>query len=855
MACCNKRVNQNHMKILSIMLALFATSFAVHAQTYTKAELTQAAYNIQQGHNEGAKICLTYKAQVEASKAWTEEIRQNYLFAIQSLLEYYSMQKRYTDEEELLNHAIALYNTRDSITNNPQTRALHTMQTRVQFDKKNYDALIGYAKKALNMYNAVGDHGIDYCILCCNTSLAYVEQDDEQHATQYIDEAFNCQQKLSAQFNLSKYMGYYPIQNQRGYVYLIFGMYEKAIECFKDIVDNASPDTLASVYYLAANNLSTCYFIMNQLDKAIPLLETVKKATPTLAYTVSQNLSVDYALTGNDKKALENLRQFNAEGYEQALAIISKFSEIDREAMLKKLSQEMSDCNNFVVRYVPQAAVEAFDINLLMRSASLSVNRMVKDFANKSSKCNELAHLRQMLAKGHISTAQYDSIHHAIIDIEQNLLRADNQFELTLKAQTATYESTKQMLKADEAYVLYCNLPTFDVEDGELAKTLHYAAYIVRSQQNDGPTMVDLGLLEDIDSLFFTATPTAEYAAETYAAGNAQLLYDKLWAPLMPHLRGAKRIYYSTTGNLATLNFDALMQHNNKRLGDVTELTLLSSPLKIKSATNVTPIKNVVAMGCPDYDMTPQQMVKATSPHHVIQHEDISSKLAMRGDDTRGNWHTIPATRNEVANIAAIVRAHGAKVCTFTDAQATEEAFKALDGHAPDALHFATHGFAISTMQQYDNSPFAQSRTAFTPNGNYMMWSGLVLAGGNNAWQCKPLPKGVEDGILTADEISRLDLSHTRLVVLSACETARGHIDNTDGVWGLQRAFKQAGAGTIVMTLWKVSDETTCMFMTEFYRQLANGLNTRQALKRARTYLIEQGATDPYYWAAFVAID
>lgn len=277
----------------------------VHAQTYTKAELTQAAYNIQQEHNEGAKICLTYKAQVEASKAWTEEIRQNYLFAIQSLLEYYSMQKRYTDEEELLNHAIALYNTRDSITNNPQTRALHTMQTRVQFDKKNYDALIGYAKKALNMYNAVGDHGIDYCILCCNTSLAYVEQDDEQHATQYIDEAFNCQQKFSAQFNLSKYMGYYPIQNQRGYVYLIFGMYEKAIECFKDIVDNASPDTLASVYYLAANNLSTCYFIMNQLDKAIPLLETVKKATPTLAYTVSQNLSIDYALTGNDKKALE----------------------------------------------------------------------------------------------------------------------------------------------------------------------------------------------------------------------------------------------------------------------------------------------------------------------------------------------------------------------------------------------------------------------------------------------------------------------------------------------------------------------------------------------------------------------
>ena len=840
------------MKILSIILALFATSLAIHAQTYTKAELTQAAYNIQQGHDEGAKICLTYKAQVEASKAWTEEIRQNYLFTIQSLIEYYSMQKRYTDEEKLLNHAIALYSTRDSITNNPQTRALHTMQTRVQFDKKNYDALLGYAKKALDMYNAAGDHGLDYCILCCNTSLAYVEQDDAQHAIQYIDEAFYCQQKLAAQFNLSKYMSYYPIQNQRGYVYQAVGIYDKAIECFKDIVDNASPDTLASVYYLAANNLSTCYFITNQLDKAISLLETVKKNTPNLAYTISQNLSIDYALTENDEKAHENLRQFNAEGYEQTLAIISKFSEIDREAMLKKQAQEMSACNNFVARHVPQAATEAFNTNLLMRSVSLSVNRMIKDFASKSRKSLELAHLRQMLANGNIMPAQYDSIRHAIIDIEQNLLRADNQFEQTLKAQTATYESTKQLLKANEAYVLYCYLPHFEMEDGELEKTLHYAAYIVRFQQ-DKPIMVDLGLYEDIDSLFFTATPTAEYASGTYAASNMQLLYNKLWAPLMPHLKGAKRIYYSTTGNLATLNFDALMLPNSKRLGDVAELALLSSPLNIKNATNVTPIKSIVAIGCPDFDMMPRQT--AASPHHIVQSDDISNHLAMRSDDTRGSWHAIPATRNEVANIAAIARAKGAKVDTFTDVQATEEAFKALDGQAPDALHIATHGFALSTMQQHENSPFAQSRTGFTPNGNYLLWSGLVLAGGNNAWQCKPLPQGVEDGILTADEISRLDLSHTRLVVLSACETARGHIDDTDGVWGLQRAFKQAGAGTIVMSLWKVSDETTCMFMTEFFRQLSNGLSTRQALRCARTYLIEQGATDPYYWAAFIAMD
>lgn len=136
-----------------------------------------------------------------------------------------------------------------------------------------------------------------------------------------------------------------------------------------------------------------------------------------------------------------------------------------------------------------------------------------------------------------------------------------------------------------------------------------------------------------------------------------------------------------------------------------------------------------------------------------------------------------------------------------------------------------------------------------------MMWTGLVFSGGNNAWKGESIPNGVEDGILTAEEISRLDLSKTDLVVLSACETARGHIDPVEGVWGLQRAFKQAGVKTILMTLWKVPDATTAMFMEEFYKQLLTGMTVRQAVKKAQDYLIANGADDPFYWAPFVVLD
>ncbi len=133
--------------------------------------------------------------------------------------------------------------------------------------------------------------------------------------------------------------------------------------------------------------------------------------------------------------------------------------------------------------------------------------------------------------------------------------------------------------------------------------------------------------------------------------------------------------------------------------------------------------------------------------------------------------------------------------------------------------------------------------------------SGIVLAGGNLAWRGEKIPDGVEDGILTADEISRLDLSDTELVVLSACETARGHIDPIEGVWGLQRAFKQAGVKTILMTLWKVSDNVTAMFMEQFYKHLMKGKTVRQSVKMAQDYLISNGASDPFYWAPFVVLD
>ena len=136
-----------------------------------------------------------------------------------------------------------------------------------------------------------------------------------------------------------------------------------------------------------------------------------------------------------------------------------------------------------------------------------------------------------------------------------------------------------------------------------------------------------------------------------------------------------------------------------------------------------------------------------------------------------------------------------------------------------------------------------------------LVQSGLLLSGANYAWQNKPLPEGIEDGILTAKEISFMDLRKTDLVVLSACQTALGEITG-EGVFGLQRGFKKAGARTIIMSLWPVDDNATLLMMTEFYTNLTKGMSKRAAFLTAQNKVkTTTGFENPRFWAAFIMLD
>ncbi|MCZ2298525.1 MAG: CHAT domain-containing protein, partial [Chitinophagales bacterium] len=182
-----------------------------------------------------------------------------------------------------------------------------------------------------------------------------------------------------------------------------------------------------------------------------------------------------------------------------------------------------------------------------------------------------------------------------------------------------------------------------------------------------------------------------------------------------------------------------------------------------------------------------------------------------------------------------------------------EENFKDLNNKSISVIHLATHGFFLPRINNTNNSNAEQPTTSYNTATDPMLRSGIILSGANYAWNGGFVPNYKEDGIVTAYEISQLDLSNTNLVVLSACETALGDIQGNEGVYGLQRAFKLAGVKNIILSLWQVPDKETAELMTIFYNNYLSGKSINESFNLAQQSLRKKYS--PYYWAAFILIE
>ena len=239
--------------------------------------------------------------------------------------------------------------------------------------------------------------------------------------------------------------------------------------------------------------------------------------------------------------------------------------------------------------------------------------------------------------------------------------------------------------------------------------------------------------------------------------------------------------------------------------------------------------------------------------------ENPVKSRALPGDlRSSSSFGYLPNTLTEVEHINSMLDTRKWGISLNTGDNANEPNFKSLSGdRAPMVLHIATHGFYFAAPEQKRKQPINKQgmENPFRYADDPLLRTGLILSGANTVWTGGELPPGVDDGILTAYEVSNMDLRKTQLVVLSACETGLGDIKGGEGVFGLQRAFHLAGAGSIMMSLWPVPDKETRELMEMFYTNWMTGMSLYDAFSESQKAMRNKYPNNPEKWAAFVLVE
>lgn len=302
-----------------------------------------------------------------------------------------------------------------------------------------------------------------------------------------------------------------------------------------------------------------------------------------------------------------------------------------------------------------------------------------------------------------------------------------------------------------------------------------------------------------------------------------------VWGNLLPYIGDKRRIFFSADGAFNHIGIEYLLVDGTP-LSQQKDVIRLSSTKELCYESSKTKIEHAAIFG--DIDYTSEGTFSGETQRSVSA---VRSASQSAGDGSI-LFADLKGTRKELNEISASLKnAHIANVLTFTQAEASEEAFRSLSDSKVHLLHIATHGAYLAHDKTTDAESMAQSILAF---------AGANLGNDGTA----------TDGYITAADVAKMNLRSCQLAVLSACETALGKMGD-DGVFGLQRGFKNAGVHTLLMSLRKVDDAATAELMTQFYQQLMAGNTPNESLRRAQQYLRQHGYDNPDYWASFIILD
>jgi hypothetical protein len=596
------------------------------------------------------------------------------------------------------------------------------------------------------------------------------------------------------------------------------------LEYALDIVDSLKYN---SNIYESLGNLSECCFALNDIQDGKELLKKYlsyiddKYDATDIDYIMAHYLEFKYLEKEGDYTSLiTKISHASSVIRTQITKNFAGMTASQREFFIEQFQPMFKYANNVLESHPnTELAKVCFENNMFLRGLLLrsdaSVSNAIHELHNKTLTNNYEKYIRlskELTAREYISgPGNYvrkrqlsDSIH----VIESEIAHSCRDFQRMKESTNITLSRLHELLNSRELAV--------QIIEG---KNSYYA--LIAGHEGD-VKYVSLGNKSYIDN-------AANNQGEVYVSGNnASSFLGEL-----PQVVEGMTVYYTTSGIFNKIAVGAIeIDDNRMTLNDVSSLYLFNSIADVagyKESLRDRPsrTKNAVLWGGIYYD---EKMALANSS----KDSNSSAMTIKRGNELR----FLPGSAIEIQNIESILQNAGMPVKTYTGASATEQSFTNRTGKKDFILHISTHGF-------FDDKAYR----------NPMQNAGLLFANSQYYWMNDSLSSSLNksDGILRADEIAQLNLNGCSLVVLSACQTGLG-TSNSEGVYGLQRAFKLAGAQSILMSLWNVEDKATTELMVQMYSNLMKGLNANKALYAAQKYMRTKGYS-PDKWAAFILLN
>lgn len=445
------------------------------------------------------------------------------------------------------------------------------------------------------------------------------------------------------------------------------------------------------------------------------------------------------------------------------------------------------------------------------------------------------------------SLREIDMLQDKIYRLEQQLNSRSKDVDDFMKGFDVSIDEVRNNINPGEVIIEFVIVPQFE-------GLPTYGALIMTKDSRD-IEYINLGNLHEF------------YYFNNRDDKDLKFLGNTIFKPLDKYVKIGKKIYFTPDGILHTLPIEAAL-YSYVRDNDITSVPTihrLTSSRQLAIHKENKEIKSAAVFGGIDYDSsTGKQSVKFSNTKYSISVSGIDRDLFR---DTEQSIPILKGTLKEAISADKILKQSNINVNLKLGKDGTEGEFKNLSGENYSLIHIGTHGFYWSEDEAKNFQQLSFLRGAFSKHKNNeedrsLLRSGLLFAGATNTLFNLIEPnEGEEDGVLTAREIAGMNLKYTDLVVLSACKTGLGDI-SSDGVFGLQRGFKKAGAKAIVMSLWSVDDIATGVFMEQFYNELTKGHSPYSAAENAKEYLRnfkDATGNKPFssfrYWAPFVLVD